>query len=337
MIRVTIGRFLAASFCLSLVSCCCGAPHDQALSQALRNLGEPIAFCPKLKPAEAVLKKSLPTQVSVHKVVRREFSDDLIDKLLKMTDLDRNQTFQGANRGVFGTPGVRYYGSLKSNHTLAIIPAQGWVHYTRMEAVDDKGDRTLQGPTEEETLRRGLEFAKILGLKESDLAQHPLKNRLDYLFTKTEGGPVLLPPRVKVRGVFFRRAIDRYPVTTGRLYGGLSVEFGFHGMLHKFELIARATKPLSVINVAPIAEQFKTLAEGKQVYAVRWPIAPDELKRDKDAVLELVLVEVVYFEDAPENFQKIIPPLLRWEGELKFRGEKHTVVLFTPIRETDAK
>jgi hypothetical protein len=299
---------------------------------ALRSLGEPIQFCPSLK-TEAISTNVLPAQVAVHKVVRREFSEDLINKLLKLTELDRNQTFKGADRGVFGTPGVRYYGSMEDNHTLAVIPAQGWMNYMRLEAMDDKGDKTLVGPTEEEALRWGLELAKTLGLKEPDLARHPLKDRLDYLFTKIEGGPVRLEPRVKVRGVMFRRAIDGYPVTTGRLYGGLHVEYGFHGMIYKFELIARATEPMSTIKIAPLAEQLKTVAEGKQVYGVRWPVDPSELKKDKDAVLDLSLVELVYFEDSPDKFQKIIPPLLRWEGELKTKGQEHTVIFFTPIKE----
>ena len=49
------------------------------------------------------------------------------------------------------------------------------------------------------------------------------------------------------------------------------------------------------------------------------------------AVLKLDFVEVAYFEDAPEKPQQIIPPLLRWEGELIFHGETNLVVLFTPI------
>ncbi|MDH7502782.1 MAG: hypothetical protein QHJ82_08755 [Verrucomicrobiota bacterium] len=228
---------------------------------------------------------------------------------------------------------MRYYGSQENNHTLAIIPAQGWMHYTRLEAMDDKGDHTLTGPTEAEALQRGLEFAKTLGLKESDLARHPTKDRLDYLFTKIEGGPVLQEPRVKVRGVFFRRAIDGFPVTTGRLFGGFRVEYGFHGMIYKFELVARATEPISTIKVAPLAEQLKVVAEGKQVYGVRWPVDPDELKMDKDAALNLSLVELVYFEDSPEKFQKIIPPLLRWEGQLRFKGQEQTVIFYTPIKE----
>jgi len=330
MNKACLGVFLS---CWVVV--CDGAPHDQALRYALRTLGEPIGLCPKLQPAEAVLKKSLPTQIAVHKVVRREFPEKVIDKLLKMTELDRNQTFQGANRGVFGTPGVRYYGSLENNHTLTVIPAQGWIHYTRMEAVDDKGDRTLVGPTEEETYQRGLEFAKMLGLKESDLARHPVKDRLDFLFAKTEGGPVLLPPRVKSREVFFRRAIDGYPVTTVGLYGGLWVGFGYRGMLYKFALTARATEPMSTIKVAPLSEQLKILADGKQVHATHWPVDPQELKKDKEATLVVDLVEAVYFEDAPEKLQKVIPPLLRWEGNLKIKDQKHSVVLFTPIKEVE--
>lgn len=329
MSRVCVLIFI--SWC---VNCYCGAPHEQALPHALRSLGQPIASCPRVRPADIVLNKSLPAQLAFHKVVRREFSEDLINNLLKVTELRRDQTFQGANRGVFGTPGVRYYGSLENNHTLTIIPAQGWIHYTRMEAVDDKGDRTLVAPSEEQTLQRALEFARMLGLKEADLARHPVKDRLHYHFCKTEGGPVLQVPRVKSMEVFFRRAIDGHPVVAQGLYGGLWVGFGFRGMLYKFALTARATEPLSTIRVAPLADQLKQFAEGRQAYAFSWPVDPQELKKDQDAVLELSLVEVVYFEDAPEVVQKIIPPLLRWEGELVCRGERHFVVLFTPIKET---
>lgn len=312
---------------------CHAAAHDQAVQAALRSLGQPLTYCPKVTATNVTLGKPLPAQVAVHKVIPWKFSEELIDQILRMTDLERRQTFQGANRGVFGTPGVRYFGNPENNHTLAIIPTQGWMNYMRLEAIDDKGDRTLTGPSEEEALRRALEFAKVLGLKESDLARHPTKDRLDYLFNKVEGGPVSHEPRVKARGVFLRRAIDGYPVTTGRLYGGLWVEYGFHGVLYKFELLARASEPMSTISVAPVSEQLKTLAESRRVYAVHWPIDPAELKKQKDAVLDLSLVELVYFEDAPDKFQKVIPPLLRWEGELKFQGQEHAVILFTPIKE----
>jgi len=288
-------------------------------------------------PAQTVLTAALPAEVRVFKVVPREFSEEFIDRLLEVTELDRTQTFRGSRHGVFGTPGVRYYGSLENNHTLAIIPAQGWIHYTRMDAVDDKADRSLVGPTEEETLQRGLEFAKFLGLKESDLARTSDKERLHYYFRKTEGGPVLHPPRVKSMEVFFRRALDGHPVVAEGLYGGLWVGFGFRGKLYKFSLTARAIEPMYAFPVAPIAEQLKVLTECKQVYAFPWPVDAKDLKKDQDAVLTLVIVEVVYFEDAPERVQKIIPPLLRWEGELQFNAEQHTVVLYTPIKEAGAK
>ncbi len=319
---------------LSAKTVCCSfsGQFEQATAHALRSLGQPVHYWPKVMMRGEILQKPIPEAVTVYKVVPRKISDATLDELLKATELNRSQTFQGANRGVFGTPGVRYYGSLENNHTLAIIPAQGWIHYTRLEAVDDKGNKTLQGPTEEETLRRGLEFAKLLGLKESDFARHPIENRLDYRFLKTEGGPVRLEPRVKSMEVFFRRAIDGHPVATGRLYGGLWVGFGFHGMLYKFELTARAVEPMDTIKLASLSEQFRAITEGKQTHAVRWPVDPEELKKDKEAVLELDFVELVYFEDAPEKFQKIIPPLLRWEGELSFKGQRHLVVLFTPVK-----
>lgn len=329
------GSFLMVVLLAGVVACS-GAPHDRAVNAALRSVGEPIKYCPPLR-ADALTKQPLPAQIAVHKVVPRQFPQELMDRLFQLTGIDPNQTFQGANRGVFGTPGVRYYGSLRNNHTLAVIPAQGWMHYERLEAIDDKGDRTLTGPTEEQALRWGVEFATFLGLKKDELARHPTKDRLDYLFTKIEGGPVLQEPRVKARGVMLRRAIDGFPVTTGRLVGGFSVEYGFNGMIYKFELAARATEPTSTIQVAPMAEQLKVLADGKQVYGVRWPVDPKELRKDKDAALELEFVELVYFEDTPEKFQKIIPPLLRWEGELKFMGQSHTVILYTPIKESGAE
>jgi len=332
MARLRVAVLLAV-----VTGCAClGAEYDQATAHALRSLGQPVKHWPKVTMKGDMAQRSIPEAVAVHKVVPRKFSEATLDRLLKVTELDRSQTFQGADRGVFGTPGVRYYGSLESNHTLTVIPAQGWIHYTRLEAVDDKGNKTLQGPTEEETMRWGLEFAKILDLKESDFARHPVENRLDYRFLKTEGGPVRLAPRVKSMEVFFRRAIDGHPVATGRLYGGLWVGYGFHGMLYKFELAARATEPMATIKLAPLSEQFQKITSGRQAHAVRWPVDPEELKTDKDAILELDFVELVYFEDAPEKFQKIIPPLLRWEGELRFKGDRHLVVLFTPIKQAEA-
>lgn len=325
---------IVACGCICVLCRCSGAEYEAAVSHALRTLGQPVGYCPRIEPTEFVLRTRLPEQVRVHKVVPRAFSEELIDQLLKITDLDRNQTFRGSRTGVFATPGVRYYGSLEKNHTLAIIPAQGWIHYTRMEAVDDKGARQSLVPSEDEALARGLEFARVFGLGESDFARHPLKNRLDYLFCKTEGGPVLDPPQVKSMEVFFRRAIDGHPVHSRGLYGGLWVGFGFRGMLYKFELTARATEPIATIRLAPISEQLRVFAESKQVYASPWPFDSDELKKDKNALLRLELVEVVYFEDAPEKVQKIIPPLLRWEGELQFKSARHFVAIFTPIQET---
>ncbi len=326
-------RRLLAVLLLFEATKCFGAGYESAVGHALRTLGQPVSYWPRMTNKSDLKQMQIPASLSVYKVVPRKLPDETLQRLFKTTGLDQNQTFQGADRGVFGTPGVRYYGNLSSNHTLTIIPAQGWMHYTRMEAVDDKGDKTLSGPTELETMRWGLEFAKIIGLSESDFARHPVENRLDYRFLKTEGGSVQHAPRVKSMEVFFRRAIDGYPVATGRLYGGLWVGYGFNGMLYKFALTARATEPVSTINLAPMSEQLKTVEAGKQVYAVRWPVNPEDLKKDKDAVLELDFVELVYFEDAPEKFQKIIPPLLRWEGELIFKGERHLVVLFTPVKE----
>ncbi len=331
IVSVSMIRLIAILLCCAAATCC-GASYDQAVRQALRTLGEPIGYSPKLK-SDAIASNALPARVSVHKVIPRKFSENTMQQVFKLTGIDTNSTFKGATEGVFGTPGVRYYGSLEQNHTLAVIPAQGWMHYERLEAMDDKGNKTLTGPSEEETLRRALEFANVFGLNESDFARHPLKNRLDYLFTKIEGGPVRLEPRVKVRGVMLRRAIDGFPVTNGRLYGGFAVEYGFHGMIYKFELIARATEPLSAIHVAPVSEQLKVLATGKDVFCARWPASSDELRKDKAAELTLTLIELVYFEDAPEKFQKIIPPLLRWEGTLTHKGQEHTVILYTPVKE----
>jgi len=305
--------------------------YQQALTSALRHLGEPVPQRLAVKPTPALLKTALPKRVAVQKVVPRRFPDLVLSNLFARTGINPNQIFEGATGGVFGTPGVRYFGSLEKNHILAVIPAQGWMHYTCQDALNSRGDTTAVGPSEEETLRRGLEFARFLGLQESDLAKLPRTNRLDYRFSVTHHSSLKQPRHVAAREAFFRRAIDGYPVVTGHLYGGLWVGFGYGGKLYKFALTARATQPAELLSVAPLGEQLKMLSESKALHAFAWPADAGESK--KLAALEVDLVEVVYFEDAPENPQKVIPPLLRWEGDLKTAAATNGVVFFTPIRE----
>lgn len=163
--------------------------------------------------------------------------------------------------------------------------------------------------------------------------KHPTAERLDYVFEKTERDSYNKPTRVVSRHVFFRRAIDGYRVVTGHYYGGLRVGFGINGKLHQVELTARATKPLSNIRVASLAEQIKMFADCKEIFALRESDFWEIVKADKSAILELENVEVIYFEDAPEKFQKVIPPLLRWQGNLKWQEKVETIVFFTGIKE----
>ncbi len=103
--------------------------YEQASRKALRSLGEPVRFCPKVVSTKELLRCKIPDQIAVQSVVPRQLSPATIATLLRMGGLDSQKTFKGNNRGVFGTPGVKYYGSLEQTHTLTIIPAQGWIRY----------------------------------------------------------------------------------------------------------------------------------------------------------------------------------------------------------------
>ena len=306
--------------------------YEQAVQKALRHLGQPIPQILKLDRAESLDAKFLPAKIAVQKVVPRKFDDEIIDRLLKFTELDRRQTFKGANRGIFGTPGVKYFGVLEKDHTLAIIPARGLVSYVRTEATDDKGDTAAVAQAKELLLPRALEIGKMLGLHESDFARHPLTGKFDVTYSKIERSTFNTDLRVVQRSIFLRRSIAGLPVVTGHLYGGLWVGLGINGMVHEIKLTARATEPLSMIEAAPLDEQIIALRNSKQVFTVQWPEEFRTAKSLQEATLVLELVEAVYFEAAPEDVQKIIPPLLRWEGELKSNNQKYPVILFTPIK-----
>jgi hypothetical protein len=314
-------------------ACSYASAYEQAVEGALRELGEPSSSLPQIRPVGELFKRSWPDSVKVLKVVPRQLAEKNTDRLFKITGIDPRETFEGATGGIFGTAGVKYFGSLQRNHTLTFIPAQGWIHYKRAEAIDDKGNRSAVAPPESALLPRALELAEALGLSKQDFAKRPDTNDFEVRMGYTRQAAYKSEPRVVGREIFLRRAIGGHPVVTGHLYGGLSVGIGINGMLHHFELTARATQPEKALAIAPLSEQLNLLGGGKPVHIVHSP--PDwlEATKDKNAVLELGLAEVVYFEDEPNKVQKIIPPILRWEGELKFRGATNLVVLFTSIAE----
>lgn len=313
--------------------CAMAESLDKATGKALRHLGKPAELPKNVIADDDLGTNHLPATITIQKVVPREMVDQVVDQLLKLTDLGRSQIVKGADRGIFGTPGVRYFGDLYESHVLAFIPAQGWSHYTRSLAVDDKGDATLVAPPKEILLPRALELAKAFGLSESDFARHPATGQFDATYMKIERSNVRSDTRVVQRSIFLRRSINGLPVVTGHLYGGLTLGLGLNGVIHEFALTARATKPESEIKTASLAEQITAIKKSGKVFAVRWPGEATPPEFLQNAFLKLQFVEAVYFEAAPEEAQKIIPPLLRWEGELQVGNTNHPVIFFTPVAE----
>jgi hypothetical protein len=308
-------------------------PYDQAVKRALNELGQPVVKMPRIETSADLRTTRLPEQVAAHQVVPRQFSEQMLNTIFRLTALERSNMVSRAARGSFGAPGVKYFGSFEKDQTLALNPAQGWIRYKNGQALHDKGNRSATAPGEEVLLPRALELAKVLGLMESDFARRPGENGYDFRLGKTERTSYQQPKRVVGRDIFLRRAIDGHPVVTGSLQGGLWFGIGINGVVHEFHLTARATQRSETRTVAPLPQQLTALAEARQVRIVHRPTDWEDAVKDQQAVLALDLVEIVYFEDAPEKIQHLIPPLLRWEGELKFRGQSNLVVLFTPVKQ----
>jgi hypothetical protein len=303
---------------------------EDATRNALNTLGKEVACPLPIRVSPQFSNPPVPSVVKTWKVVPRKWSAQGQAQFVRLTGVDVGQTYEGSSAPEFRTPGVKFYGSIRDDHCLTLVPDRGWFIYRCSQAIDDSGRKTaIVGLDEAQVLSKAFEIARMFDMSEEDFARHPITGKFDCRFTKLERTASKTGTRVIGRGVFLRRAVDGLPVFTGGLQGGLRAEFGIEGQLHKMELTARAIEPTGSVRLAPVPQQISALTSEKRFHLVLFNPDWSAYQAEPEARLELTWLEAGYFEDERENPQQALPLVLRWEAKLIGSGERKTLVFFS--------
>jgi hypothetical protein len=192
----------------------------------------------------------LPEKLWVYKVIPQNFSEAVVSNLMSLgsfTIRDRKKVSPYLHEEDSGT---LFFGDLEGTQKhLAICPKLGYVEFHDGKAASSSQLHPVIGvPDQDETMRLGLKYLRLVGIDISQIATKPGSLDLDvryqretlaYTDQKTKEEIAL----TNVFGVWFARSIDGLKVGG---YGGMDVSFGNNAKVTDLRLCWRNLVPFEL-------------------------------------------------------------------------------------------
>jgi hypothetical protein len=204
-----------------------------------------------------------PDKIWSYKVVPQQFSAAVLSNLTAIgsfTAKDKLKLYEellgiDTNALFFGVPGQK---------SLEILPTLGYIKYHDesararfTSAVKDTPEPVAGVPDEQEAVRLGLQYLRLLGINRDDIARKPSSPDLDIHWSL--GTRDWVDPQTKqdIRetnsyGVFFTRQIDGI---AGSGFGDVFINFGDHARVCDLEVSWRNLQPDALLGNFVTSEQ----------------------------------------------------------------------------------
>lgn len=221
------------------------------------------AFHPDAAISWAAPLKGVPESFIVYKVVPKQFSKEIIARMLKIADfkpfsmklLPDKRTMQWRARDENGTL-IR---------SLEINPTAGWITYFNSKA-EAPSTKAAEGvPSYEEVDKLAMDYLRQLGGDTNQLALSPRSRMSGGRSSYKKQGGDLIREETTMRGTMYARQIDGIRICSAGGRGGLMIDFGNHAKVGRLDLNWRTLQPGQRYRTASAKEIVALIKGGKAV------------------------------------------------------------------------
>lgn len=268
----------------------------------------------------------LPGSVKIWKVIPTKFSPGTVSNLLQLAELKPSQRKRVDQDGVFAGKDVRFFGDRNDMRQLNLIPSQGFIVISRMDARALIPKELPSGvPDPKTALHLTLEILEKIGIDRSELATNS-DGTLQAGYTQGEvlhkdKRTGLMVTNIDERQIFLKRQIEGIPVTGTT--DGVTAHFGNEGKVGYLSVVWRAIKLERECPVPDAASFINRIKSGQALIPV-W--AQGGYK-----TLTITKVSFSYWESSGSEPQTHIYPFAVLEAKIDQQSKNSNVQLFVPF------
>jgi hypothetical protein len=178
--------------------------------------------------------KELPATLMVYKVVPKQFSKEIITRMLEIADFTSATMKLSADQKSMEWRYRDENGSL--TRSLDIAPTMGMIHYFNTKAEAPSTTLAEGVPTYDEVDRLALDYLHKLGGDTNQLALRPCSRTSGGRSTYKKRGGDLITEETIMRGAMYSRQIDGIRINGPGGRGGLCIDFGDQAKVAKLDL-----------------------------------------------------------------------------------------------------
>lgn len=268
----------------------------------------------------------LPGSIKIWKVIPTQFSPSTVSNLLQIAGLKSRQRKRVDQDGVFAAKDVRFFGDRNDIHQLNLIPSQGFIVISRMDARAQIPKEIPSGvPEPKAALRLTLEILEKIGIDRSELATNS-DGKIQAGYTQGEvlhkdksTGQVVT--NIDERQIFLKRQIEGIPVAGST--DGVTVHFGNEGKVGYLSVVWRNIQMERECPV-PDAAGFINQIKAGHTWIPQW--AESHYKK-----LTITNTSLFYWENSGSEPQSQIYPFAVLHAKTDQPGDNASVQLFVPF------
>lgn len=304
-----------------------------AATSPLENFCSPFAA----KDCEVIWStptNQLPRSVKVFRVVPKEFSPSVISNLLQVAGLKSDQRKRVDQDGVFAGKDVRFFADRKETRQLNLIPSQGFIVISRLDAVAQIPKEMPVGvPDSKAALQLTLELLRKVGISQSELATNS-NGKINASYSAAEvihkdkvSGQITT--NVVQREIYLSRQIEGIPIWGGN--SGVTTHLGSEGKVRYLSIVWRSIQPERDCPI-PTGDDFVSrIKSGRTLIP---DVSPFKTAKDRTFKhLTITKLSLYYWENSGSEPQSHIYPFAVLDAKTDQAGENASVQLFVSLTE----